>query len=89
MGALLQIPSLIDVCDQEIYRKHDSNMDFHRILGCTEERFDPQVLLDPLEKEFILPTLFVKEGDDSGEGRNPWLGKQAASCSRHRRIQCT
>lgn len=38
-------------------------MDIDRVLGCAEERLDPQVLLDPFEKEFDLPPAPVELRD--------------------------
>ena len=46
----------------------DGNMDLntYRIVTLSPERLDLEVLLDPLEEQFDLPPVFVKEGDVFG-----------------------
>lgn len=46
----------------------DGNMDLdaHRIVALSSERLDLEVLLDPLEEQFDLPPVFVKESDVLG-----------------------
>src|SRR5580700_6222899 len=36
------------------------NLRLHRVLGAAKERFDPKVLLDPLEEQLDLPALLVQ-----------------------------
>ena len=45
-------------------------MRFDGVFGCSEERLDAQVLLDPFEEQFDLPATFVKLGNGEGvEGK--------------------
>ena len=48
---------------QDVDRDRDPHLRLHGVLGSSEERLDPQVLLDPPEKEFDLPPLLVEQGD--------------------------
>jgi hypothetical protein len=42
---------------------------FDGVLGLAEERFDAQVLLDPLEEKLDLPMIFVELGNRHGRQR--------------------
>ena len=46
--------------DEDVNRDSDPNLAFDRVLGGPEERFDAQVLLDPLEEQFNLPAILVE-----------------------------
>ena len=48
---------------QDVHRDGDPDLGFDGVLGSPEERLDPQVLLDPFEKQFDLPAGLVKQGD--------------------------
>ena len=50
--------------DQQIADQCGQYLDPHRILATPEEVFDAQMLLDPLEEQLNLPTIFVVLGDD-------------------------
>jgi len=51
------LQSFFDDCYEHINGYGDLHLSFHRILGCSEERFDAQVLLDPFEKQFHLSAI--------------------------------
>ena len=53
----------LDDGDQDIHRDGDPYLGLDRILGGSKERLDPQVLLDPFEKQFDLPAGLVKQRD--------------------------
>jgi len=59
----LQRQPLLDDRHKDINRDGDPNLGPHRVLGCSIESFDPQVLFDPTEKQFDLPAKFVEHGD--------------------------
>ena len=61
--ALLQMQPLLDDGHQDVDRDRDPHLGLHGVLGSSEERLDPQVLLDPPEEEFDLPPLLVEQGD--------------------------
>ncbi len=42
---------LFDDRHQHIDADGDPDLSFHRILGCTEKCFDPQMLFDPFEEQ--------------------------------------
>ena len=50
---------LLDDSDQDIDAHGDPELGLHRIFRGAVERLDPQVLLDPFEEEFYLPSGFV------------------------------
>ena len=54
---------LLDDRDQDVDRDRDPHLRLHGVLGSSEERLDPQVLLDPPEEELHLPPLLVEQGD--------------------------
>ena len=49
------------VCDDG-----NMNLNTYGIVALSPKRFDPEVLLDPFEKHFDLPPVFIKEGDVLG-----------------------
>src|SRR5659263_267328 len=61
--ALLQMQPLLDDRHQDVDRDGDPHLRLHGVLGSSEERLDPKVLLDPPEEEFHLPPLLVEQGD--------------------------
>ena len=64
--ALAEIESLFDDRDQNINGDCDPYLSLHRILGRAEKRFAAQVLFDPFEKQFHLPTITVQFGNGLG-----------------------
>ena len=48
---------------EHINAYRNPNLCFHRVLGCAIEMFDAQILLDPFEKQFDSPALFIERGD--------------------------
>src|SRR4030042_6902157 len=56
----LDFQFLLDNRHQNINADSNPDLRLHRILGCAEKCFDSQVLLDPFEKDFYLPSAFVK-----------------------------
>ncbi len=59
----IQPQSLADDRHQDINRHGNPNLGLNRVLAGTEKCFDPQVLLDPFEKQFHLPPRFVDLGN--------------------------
>src|SRR5229473_6292569 len=55
--------SLLDDGDQNIGGDSDPDLRLNAILGSPVEGFDPQMLLDPFEKELDLPAAAVQFGD--------------------------
>ena len=60
---------------EHIDRDGDPDLTFHRILGSTIECFYPQVLLDPLEEQFNLPSALV-ECADGCRGQGELVGEE-------------
>ena len=58
-----QVESLANDGDEHVRADRDPHLGFDRVLGCAEEPLDAQVLLDPFEKEFHLPTQSVQIAD--------------------------
>ena len=50
-------------CDQHISTDRGPNLCFQSIRACADECLDSQMLLDPLEKEFHLPTAAIQLGN--------------------------
>ena len=61
--------------DEHVDRDRYPDLRLHRVLRGAEEPLDPQVLLDPLEEQFDLPTAFV-EGADRGGGQRALVGDE-------------
>jgi len=49
--------------NQDVNRDCDPDLGLDRVFGCTIKSLDPQMLLDPFEKDFDPPAAFVKLGD--------------------------
>ena len=67
METFIQPEAAPDDRHQHIDGDRDPDLSLHRILRRSEERLDPQVLLDPLEEQFYLPSCLVQFSD--GQGR--------------------
>ena len=52
--------------DETVCDDGNVNLNAHGIVALTPERLDLEVLLDPFEKEFDLPPVFIKESDILG-----------------------
>ena len=61
-----QMEVVLDDCNETVRDDGDVNLYSDSILGVTPERLDLKVLFDPLEKEFHLPTVAVKQRDILG-----------------------
>ena len=61
--APIDMEPLLDDRHQHIDRDGDPDLSLHRVLGGAEKRLDAQVLFDPLEEEFDLPSAPVKFRD--------------------------
>lgn len=60
--------NLIETGHQEVNAECDPDLGAHGVFSCAKERFDAQVLFDPLEEEFDLPAALVDRGNGkSGE----------------------
>ena len=62
----MQIQGLLDDGDQDIDRDGDPDLGFDSILGGAIESLDSEVLLDPFEKQFHLPSAAIQIGDRYG-----------------------
>src|ERR1019366_10147338 len=60
MQGHVQAKLLLDDCYQDIDADGDPDLRPHSVLGSVVEAFDAQVLLDPLEKQFHLPSATVQ-----------------------------
>src|ERR1017187_5336067 len=60
MQGHVQAKLLLDDCYQDIDADGDPDLRPHSVLGSAVEAFDAQVLLDPLEKQFHLPSAPVQ-----------------------------
>ena len=52
--------------DKTVCDDGNMNLDTHGIVTFSPERLDPEVLLDPFEKQLDLPPVFIKESDVLG-----------------------
>ena len=59
----LDFESFLDNRYQNVNTDGNPDLSLHRILGSSEKCFDAQVLLDPFEENFYLPTALVKLND--------------------------
>src|SRR5262249_53659154 len=61
---LLQAELFFHDGDEDVGSDRGPDLDFDGVGRSSEEAFDPQVLFDPFEKQFDLPSLFVDSRDD-------------------------
>ena len=61
--AQVQVQPLPDDGYQDVDRDGDPHLRLDCVLRDSEERLDPEMLLDPPEEEFDLPALLVQQGD--------------------------
>jgi len=62
---------------EDLFQAIPPSLRLHGVLGSSEARFDPQVLLDPPEEKFYLPPLLVEQGDAlRGKGKIVGRGKK-------------
>ena len=54
---------LIETGHQKVNAECDPDLGAHGVFSCSKERFDAQVLFDPLEEEFDLPAALVDRGN--------------------------
>jgi hypothetical protein len=70
----VQTKLLLDDCYQDIDADGDPDLRPHSVLGSAVEAFDAQVLLDPLEKQFHLPSAPVpcdyKQGREAAKPKH-------------------
>jgi hypothetical protein len=59
----LDFEFLLDNRYQNVNADGNPDLSLHRVFGSTKKCFDSQVLLDPFEKDFYLPSALVKPGD--------------------------
>src|SRR5271166_6539039 len=71
----LQLEALAHDRHQHVDRNGDPDLRLHGVLRRAIELLDPQVLFDPLEKEFHLPAAFVQIADRQGRERH-LIGKK-------------
>src|SRR5258708_23851021 len=58
-----EIEPLLDDGDEHVNRDRDPDLGFYSVLGSAEEALDPEMLFDPLEKEFDLPAALVERAN--------------------------
>jgi len=61
--------------DKHINRDSDPDLGFYSVLGCAVEPLDSQMLFDPFEEQFDLPTTFV-ERTNSESWKGGMVGKK-------------
>ena len=66
--ALVDSEGLIENGHHEVGTHRDPDLSLHRVFAASEEDLDAQVLLDPLEEQFDLPTALETHGD--GQSRS-------------------
>jgi len=71
----VQIQSLFDDGNEHIDGDRDPDLGLDGVFRGSEEGFDPQVLLDPLEEGFDLPSAFVEQRDAHGR-QNKVIGQK-------------
>src|SRR3972149_2908152 len=81
--AQVQVQPLPDDGYQDVDRDGDPHLRLDRVLRDSEERLDPQMLLDPPEEELDLPALLVQQGD-AFRGKGKIVGKEDQVLSRFR-----
>ena len=52
--------------DQDVNADRDPDLRLHRVGAVAIKAFDPQVLFDPFEEQFDLPTTPIQVGDGQG-----------------------
>ena len=57
---------MLNDSDETVCDDGNMNLDTHGIVTLSPERFDPEVLLNPFEKQLNLPPVFIKESDVLG-----------------------
>ena len=55
--------NLIETGHHEVDGDSDPDLGLHGVLGCAVESLDPEILLDPFEKQFDVPATLVNAGD--------------------------
>ena len=58
--------NLIETGYQKVNAECDPDLSAHGVFSCAKERFDAQILFDPLEEEFDLPAALVDRGNGKG-----------------------
>jgi hypothetical protein len=62
--------------DDQIRGYRNPDLGANRILTGAVKRFDPQMLFNPLEKEFDLPAVFIQQSNGLGtQGKVVWSAK--------------
>lgn len=62
----VELKFLLDDGDQDVDADGDPDLRLHSVRGGAVKRLDAQVLLDPFEEQFHLPTAFVQLGNRQG-----------------------
>ena len=55
----IQAEALLENGDQDVDCHRDPDLSLDRVLAVTVKSLDPQVLFDPLEKQFDLPARLI------------------------------
>jgi len=74
----IEVEPLLDDSDKHVDRDGDPDLGLHGVFRGSEEPFDPQVLLDPLEEQFDLPAALVEGAD--GRGRQAEMVGEKDEC---------
>src|SRR5665811_2536072 len=78
MQGHVQAKLLLDDCYQDIDADGDPDLRPHSVLGSAVEAFDAQVLLDPLEEQFHLPSAPV-QGANGQRRQRKLVGQEPVS----------
>ena len=63
MQRRIQFELLLNDCHQHVHADGDPDLRSHGVLRGAVEALDPQVLFDPFEEQFHLPSAFVQRAD--------------------------
>ena len=62
----VQLEVVLNDSDETVCDDGNMNLDTHGIVALSPKRLNPEVLLDPFEKQLDLPPVFIKESDVLG-----------------------
>jgi hypothetical protein len=81
MKTASQMQAFLGNGDQHVSADRDPDLRLDRVLGGSKKRFDPQVLLDPLEEQFDLPALAIQVCNQLGFEREV-VGQESDALAR-------
>jgi hypothetical protein len=82
---LQQVQFIFENCDHHVDAHSNSDRCLESVGRRIEKILDPEILLDPLEKQFYLPSAFVEQGN--GKRRQSKMDRQANENALHLGIE--